>query len=174
MLKIRLARVGKKKAPTYRVVVADARKPRDGGYVEILGHYNPRTEPTTFVIDGDKVKDWLSKGAQPTDRISKLLAKEGLVPAKHWGPPPGSDGKPKGPTPPRAGATPAAAPAAAAAPVAAPSAAAAPEADAEAPAEAIDATDAVTDEASIEPEAEETAEGVEADVEASVEEEEKA
>src|SRR5687767_6436178 len=123
--------MGKKKQPTYRVVVADARKPRDGGYVEILGHYNPRTEPTTFVIDADKVKDWLSKGAQPTDRISKLLAKEGLVPAKHWGPPPGSDGKPKGPTPPRAGATPAAPAAAApAAPVAAAPAAEAPEAEA--------------------------------------------
>ena len=171
MLKIRLARTGKKKQPTYRVVVADARKARDGGYVEILGHYNPRTEPTTFVIDGDKVKDWLSKGAQPTDRISKLLAKEGLVPAKHWGPPPGSDGKPKGPTPPRAGATPAAA---AAAPTAAAPAAAAPEAAAEAPAEAVDATEAVTDEASIEPGQEEAAEGVEADAEAAAEEEEKA
>ena len=168
MLKIRLARTGKKKQPTYRVVVADARKPRDGGYVEILGHYNPRTEPTTFVIDADKVKDWLSKGAQPTDRISKLLAKEGLVPAKHWGPPPGSDGKPKGPTPPRAGATPAAAPAAAApaAPVAAAPAAEAPAEEADAKeTEAVDATDAVTDEASIEPAAEEAAEGVEPDAE---------
>ncbi|MPZ48002.1 MAG: 30S ribosomal protein S16 [Dehalococcoidia bacterium] len=85
MLKIRLARVGKKKQPTYRVVVADARAPRDGAYVEIIGHYNPRTEPTTFVIDGDKVKDWMAKGAQPTDRVEKLLANEGLVPARDWG-----------------------------------------------------------------------------------------
>ena len=87
MLKIRLARVGKKKQPTYRVVVADARAPRDGAYVEIIGHYNPRTEPNTFVIDADKVKDWMSKGAQPTERVEKLLASEGLVPARDWGAP---------------------------------------------------------------------------------------
>ena len=87
MLKIRLARVGKKKQPSYRVVVADARAPRDGAYVEILGHYNPRTEPNTFVIDADKVKDWMTKGAQPTKRVEKLLAHEGLVPARDWGAP---------------------------------------------------------------------------------------
>ena len=79
MLKIRLARVGKKKQPSYRVVVADARKPRDGAYVEIIGHYNPRTEPTTFEVDEDKARDWLSKGAQPTDRVQKLLAKRGIA-----------------------------------------------------------------------------------------------
>lgn len=78
MLKIRLARVGKKKQPAYRVVIADARKPRDGAYVEIVGHYNPRTEPTTFVVDADKVRDWLSKGAQPTERVQKLLAAQGI------------------------------------------------------------------------------------------------
>lgn len=78
MLKIRLARVGKKKAPTYRVVIADARAPRDGRYVEIVGHYNPRTEPTTFVVDADKVRDWLSKGAQPTERVEKLLNNQGI------------------------------------------------------------------------------------------------
>ena len=78
MLKIRLARVGKKKQPSYRVVVADARAPRDGRYVEIIGHYNPRTEPTTFVIDEDKARDWLSKGAQPTERVEKLFAKSGI------------------------------------------------------------------------------------------------
>lgn len=78
MLKIRLARVGKKKAPTYRVVIADARAPRDGRYVEIVGHYNPRTEPTTFVVDADKVRDWLSKGAQPTERVEKLLNSQGI------------------------------------------------------------------------------------------------
>jgi small subunit ribosomal protein S16 len=77
--------VGKKKQPSYRVVVADARAARDGAYVEILGHYNPRTEPTTFEINGDKVKDWISKGAQPTDRVEKLLAAQGLVPARDWG-----------------------------------------------------------------------------------------
>ncbi|HEY4684788.1 MAG TPA: 30S ribosomal protein S16, partial [Dehalococcoidia bacterium] len=62
MLKIRLARVGKKKQPSYRVVVADARKARDGAYVEIVGHYNPRTEPTTFEVDAERVRGWLAKG----------------------------------------------------------------------------------------------------------------
>ena len=79
MLKIRLARVGKKKQPTYRVVVADARAPRDGKYVEIIGQYNPRTEPNTFVIDEEKARDWLRKGAQPTERIHKLFATVGIL-----------------------------------------------------------------------------------------------
>ena len=78
MLKIRLARVGKKKAPTYRVVIADARAPRDGRYVEIVGNYNPRTEPTMFEVDADKVRDWLNKGAQPTERVQKLLNSKGI------------------------------------------------------------------------------------------------
>ena len=71
MLKIRLSRVGKKKQPTYRVVIADSRAPRDGKYVEIIGSYNPRTEPDTFVIDEEKAKGWLAKGAQPTLRMQK-------------------------------------------------------------------------------------------------------
>jgi small subunit ribosomal protein S16 len=87
LLKIRLSRVGKKKQPSYRVVVADARAARDGRYVEILGHYNPRTEPTTFEINAEKVTDWLTKGAQPTDRVEKLLAGRGLVPSRDWGAP---------------------------------------------------------------------------------------
>ena len=78
MLKIRLARVGKKKQPAYRVVVADARAKRDGRYVEIVGHYNPLTEPMTYDFNEDKVKDWLSKGAQPTERVLKLLVKAGI------------------------------------------------------------------------------------------------
>ena len=78
MLKMRLARVGKKKQPTYRVVIADARAPRDGDFVEIIGHYNPRTEPTTFEIDADKVRAWLWKGAQPTERVQKLLTMRGI------------------------------------------------------------------------------------------------
>jgi small subunit ribosomal protein S16 len=78
LLKIRLARIGKKKQPSYRVVIADARAPRDGRYVEIVGHYNPRTDPTTFDVDADKVRDWLSKGAQPTERVEKLLTKAGI------------------------------------------------------------------------------------------------
>jgi small subunit ribosomal protein S16 len=81
LLKIRLARVGKKKQPTYRVVIADARAKRDGAYVEIIGHYNPRTEPNTFEIDEDKARDWLHKGAQPTERMHKLLATKGLMSA---------------------------------------------------------------------------------------------
>lgn len=81
MLKIRLARIGKKKQPTYRVVVADARAKRDGRYVEIIGQYNPRTEPNTFVIDEEKARDWMRKGAQPTERIHKLFATVGLMEA---------------------------------------------------------------------------------------------
>ena len=65
--KIRLARVGSKKNPIYRVVVADSRSPRDGKFIEIVGRYNPQTQPSTIEIDEAKVKDWISKGAQPTD-----------------------------------------------------------------------------------------------------------
>ena len=79
MLKIRLARVGKKKQPSYRVVVADARKPRDGAYVEIVGHYNPRSEPSTISVDNDKAVKWLSQGAQPTERVKKLLEISGAL-----------------------------------------------------------------------------------------------
>lgn len=78
MLKIRLARVGKKKAPSYRVVVADARAPRDGRYVEIVGYYNPLTDPSTFEVDAEKVQSWLAKGAQPTERVEKLLTSKGI------------------------------------------------------------------------------------------------
>ena len=81
MLKIRLRRTGAKKQPSYRVVVAESTAPRDGTFLEILGHYNPLTEPTTLVIKEDRVKDWLSRGAQPTDRVARLLSSRGLVPA---------------------------------------------------------------------------------------------
>jgi small subunit ribosomal protein S16 len=111
LLKIRLARVGKKKQPTYRVVIADARAPRDGKYVEIVGSYNPRTEPDTFVIDEEKVKGWLAKGAQPTMRMQKLLARQGLMAAPTF-PPPKPKPAPEAATP--AAAAPAAPPAAAA------------------------------------------------------------
>ena len=67
--KIRLARVGSKKNPIYRVVVADSRSPRDGKFIEIVGRYNPQTQPSTIEIDEAKVKDWISKGAQPTDSV---------------------------------------------------------------------------------------------------------
>jgi len=79
MVKIRLRRMGAKKQPTYRFVAADARSPRDGRFLEILGHYNPRTEPKTVVIHEDKVKAWLEKGAQPTDVVRRLFAERGLV-----------------------------------------------------------------------------------------------
>jgi small subunit ribosomal protein S16 len=78
VLKIRLSRVGKKKQPSYRVVIADARAPRDGAVVEVIGHYNPLTEPATVVIDGDKAREWLMKGAQPTERVARLLAAQGI------------------------------------------------------------------------------------------------
>ena len=71
--------MGAKKQPTYRFVVADARSPRDGRFIEILGHYNPRTEPKTVVINEEKVKEWLAKGAQPSDTVRRLLAEKGLV-----------------------------------------------------------------------------------------------
>jgi small subunit ribosomal protein S16 len=74
MLKIRLARVGKKKQPTYRVVVADARSARDGAVVDVIGHYNPRSQPKVIEIDTEKAGDWMRKGAQPTDVVKRLLA----------------------------------------------------------------------------------------------------
>jgi len=77
-VKIRLMRVGKKKQPSYRVVVADGRSPRDGRYIEILGHYQPRHEPSGFDIEEDKVLAWLNKGAQPTEQVHKLLVGAGI------------------------------------------------------------------------------------------------
>ena len=79
MVKIRLRRMGAKKQPTYRFVVCDAKSPRDGAFIEILGHYNPRTEPKTVVVDQEKVKAWLAKGAQPSDPVRRLFAELGLV-----------------------------------------------------------------------------------------------
>jgi small subunit ribosomal protein S16 len=76
--KIRLARVGSKKNPIYRVVVADSRSPRDGRFIEIVGRYNPQTEPSSIELDEAKVKDWLSKGAQPTDSVKRLLKTQGI------------------------------------------------------------------------------------------------
>ena len=76
--KIRLARVGSKKNPIYRVVVADSRSPRDGKFIEIVGRYNPQTQPSTIEIDEAKVKDWNSKGAQPTDSVRRLMKAQGI------------------------------------------------------------------------------------------------
>ncbi len=72
-VKLRLMRVGKKKQPTYRVVAADARSPRDGRFIEIVGTYEPRAEPSRVNIDSTKAVAWLRKGAQPTERVEKLL-----------------------------------------------------------------------------------------------------
>ena len=79
MVKIRLRRVGSKKKPSYRLVVADARAPRDGAFIDILGYYNPLTDPETVVIAEDKARHWLEKGAQPTDTAARLLAKAGII-----------------------------------------------------------------------------------------------
>jgi small subunit ribosomal protein S16 len=72
-VKLRLMRVGKTKQPSYRVVAADSRSPRDGRFIEIVGQYNPRNEPSTVAIDNDKALKWLRQGAQPTERVQKLL-----------------------------------------------------------------------------------------------------
>ena len=75
MVKIRLRRMGAKKAPFYRVVVADSRYPRDGRFIEEIGYYNPTTNPAEVKIDMDKANDWIKKGAQPTDTVKALLKK---------------------------------------------------------------------------------------------------
>jgi small subunit ribosomal protein S16 len=77
-VKIRLMRVGKKKQPTYRVVVADGRSPRDGRFIEIIGQYAPRQEPSLVQIDADSALSWLRKGAQPTEQVQKLLTTTGV------------------------------------------------------------------------------------------------
>ena len=79
MVKIRLRRVGSKKKPSYRLVVADARAPRDGAFINIIGYYNPLTDPETVVIDEEKALNWLRQGAQPTATAARLLAKAGII-----------------------------------------------------------------------------------------------
>jgi len=79
MVKIRLRRMGAKKKPSYRLVVADARAPRDGAFISIIGHYNPLTDPETIVIDEEKAISWLRQGAQPTDTAARLLSKAGIM-----------------------------------------------------------------------------------------------
>ncbi len=78
-VKIRLRRMGQKKAPFYRVVVADSRYPRDGRFIEEIGYYNPITEPAEIKIDADKAKKWIANGAQPTDTVKSLLKKSNIV-----------------------------------------------------------------------------------------------
>ncbi len=151
MLRIRLARVGKKKQPAYRIVVADSRSPREGAFIKIIGHYNPLTNPATVDVKEEEAVQWLQKGAQPSDTAAKLLTrlgvmeKAGLSPVKYVGKdvPPAATGK-KGA-------------AAAATPEAAPTPAPPPEPAAEIPVE--QATPA--EETQAEPEAEVKAESTE-------------
>ena len=75
MLKIRLTRTGKKNQPSYRIVVKEARSKRDGKYTELLGYYNPLTDPATIKLDKDRYQSWLKKGAQPTDTVRRLAKK---------------------------------------------------------------------------------------------------
>ena len=79
MVKIRLQRYGSKKRPFYRLVAADSRSPRDGRYLEIVGTYNPTTEPATVKIDEEKAKKWLAVGAKPTDTVKNLFTKAGFA-----------------------------------------------------------------------------------------------
>ncbi len=79
MLKIRLRRMGAKKAPFYRLVVADSRAPRNGAFIEELGYYNPLTDPADIKIDNERAQHWLKNGAQPTDTVRGLLKKSGAI-----------------------------------------------------------------------------------------------
>jgi len=79
MLRIRLRRVGAKKRPSYRIVVADARAPRDGSFVDQVGHYDPMTDPPTIVLDDAKVQEWLRKGAQPSEPVERILHSRGVA-----------------------------------------------------------------------------------------------
>ena len=78
-VKMRLRRMGAKKAPFYRIVVADSRYPRDGRFIEEVGYYNPVSEPVQVKIDAEKAKKWLANGAQPTDTVKSLLKKNGVI-----------------------------------------------------------------------------------------------
>lgn len=81
-VRIRLTRVGAKKQPMYRFVVAESRNARDGRSLDTLGHYNPRTDPVEIKVDEEKVRDWLSRGALPSDTVARLLRQVGVLPAK--------------------------------------------------------------------------------------------
>lgn len=78
-VKIRLKRMGAKRSPFYRVVVADSRYPRDGRFIEQVGTYNPMTDPTTTEFDAEKIKKWIGNGAQPTDTVKRLLKEKGII-----------------------------------------------------------------------------------------------
>jgi len=114
VLRIRLRRVGKKKQPSYRLVVADSRAPRDGAFVETIGTYNPLTDPATITVDEEKARAWLAKGAVPSERAVRILASKGIGEVPVYAPRP------------QKAAEPSAAPAAAAASAGEPAEAAAP------------------------------------------------
>ena len=78
-VKIRLRRMGAKKAPFYRIVVADSRYPRDGRFIEELGYYDPTKEPSVLKVDDEKAKSWIANGAQPTDTVKRLLKNKGII-----------------------------------------------------------------------------------------------
>ncbi|MCI0131269.1 MULTISPECIES: 30S ribosomal protein S16 [Enterococcaceae] len=82
-VKIRLKRMGSKKKPFYRMVVADSRSPRDGRYIEVVGTYNPLTDPAQVKVEEDLILDWLSKGAQPSDTVRNILSREGIMKKHH-------------------------------------------------------------------------------------------
>jgi small subunit ribosomal protein S16 len=94
VLKIRLRRTGARKKPNYRIVVAESTAPRDGKYIEIIGTYDPLTDPSTVNLEGDRARHWLSVGAKPTERVVKLMAREGLVEAPTFATPAKSDAAP--------------------------------------------------------------------------------
>jgi small subunit ribosomal protein S16 len=77
-VKLRLTRVGSKKNPVYRIVAADSRSPRDGKFLEIVGRYNPQTDPSTIELDEERIRDWLSKGAQPSETVQRLFKAKGF------------------------------------------------------------------------------------------------
>ena len=85
-VKIRLRRTGATKRPNYRVVVADSTSPRDGRFIEIVGHYNPLVEPAEVVVKADRIRYWLSVGAKPTDTVERLLKKNGVLPIEAGAP----------------------------------------------------------------------------------------
>ena len=80
-VRLRLTRIGGRKDPVWRIVATDQRSPRDGRVIEILGHYNAQTDPSTIKVDEDKVRGWLARGAQPTDQVKKLLRTQGIDPS---------------------------------------------------------------------------------------------
>ena len=83
MVKLRLKRMGAKKQPSYRIVAADSRAPRDGRFIEILGFYNPRSNPAEIKLDEENILKWLNNGAQPTETVKSILSKEGIMKKFH-------------------------------------------------------------------------------------------